>query len=307
MNVPFDPYHQWLGISPKDQPPNHYRLLGIDLFESDANVISNAADQRMAHVRSFQAGQHAAESQRVLNEISAARVCLLNAKKKAAYDAALSASNPCVDQDDGTFKALGLDVALHAPRAVRPRKPKSKAVTIVAVAAVICVAVVVLVALLLTEDYSTASWFSPVRSRRSGWSPTYRSKAEDDPRARLGRPFAQRRANPWYGGPSENPDFVPANERPNGPRVHLQSHTYRSSFSMPCFLRACAELFLKRHLAPRPPVLKAMGHQIRARDCGMAFLPGGKSGELLLGLGGKPRPASAVFFHPFVSFVPFVD
>ena len=48
----FDPYHQWLGISPKDQPPNHYRLLGVDLFESDLDVISNAADQRMAHVRS---------------------------------------------------------------------------------------------------------------------------------------------------------------------------------------------------------------------------------------------------------------
>ena len=29
----FDPYHKWLGISPKDQPPHHYRLLGIDLFE----------------------------------------------------------------------------------------------------------------------------------------------------------------------------------------------------------------------------------------------------------------------------------
>ena len=57
----FDPYHQWLGISPKDQPPNHYRLLGVDLFESDLDVISNAADQRMAHVRSFQTGQHAAE------------------------------------------------------------------------------------------------------------------------------------------------------------------------------------------------------------------------------------------------------
>ncbi len=23
----FDPYYQWLAIPPKDQPPNHYRLL----------------------------------------------------------------------------------------------------------------------------------------------------------------------------------------------------------------------------------------------------------------------------------------
>ena len=31
----FDPYHDWLGIAPKDQPPNHYRLLGVDLFEAN--------------------------------------------------------------------------------------------------------------------------------------------------------------------------------------------------------------------------------------------------------------------------------
>ena len=86
MASQFDAYHQWLGISPKDQPPNHYRLLGVDLFEADPNVISNAADQRMAHVRSFQTGQRAAESQEILNEIAAARICLLNPEKKAKYD-----------------------------------------------------------------------------------------------------------------------------------------------------------------------------------------------------------------------------
>jgi hypothetical protein len=26
----FDPYYHWLGIAPKDQPPNHYRLLGVE-------------------------------------------------------------------------------------------------------------------------------------------------------------------------------------------------------------------------------------------------------------------------------------
>jgi uncharacterized protein YkwD len=82
----FDPYHKWLGIPPKDQPPNRYRLLAVDLFESDPDVIASAADQRMAHVRSFQTGRHAALSQQILNEIAAARVCLLNAEKKTAYD-----------------------------------------------------------------------------------------------------------------------------------------------------------------------------------------------------------------------------
>ena len=40
----FDPYHEWLGIRPEEHPVDHYRLLGIARFESDAAVISNAAD-----------------------------------------------------------------------------------------------------------------------------------------------------------------------------------------------------------------------------------------------------------------------
>ncbi len=91
MHEPFDPYHKWLSISPKDQPPNHYRLLGLDLFEPDADVISGAADQRMAHVRTFQAGPRSAQSQKILNEISAARVCLLNPEIRKQYDGQLRA------------------------------------------------------------------------------------------------------------------------------------------------------------------------------------------------------------------------
>lgn len=82
----FDPYHKWLGIPPEDQPANHYRLLGIKPYESDSEVISHAADQRMTHIRSFQTGQHSAVSQKILNEIASARVCLLNTEKKLEYD-----------------------------------------------------------------------------------------------------------------------------------------------------------------------------------------------------------------------------
>ncbi len=85
----FDPYHKWLGIPPKDQPPNHYRLLAIDLFESDRDVIDHAADRQMTHVRSFQTGAHAQWSQRLLNEIANARVCLLDPQKKQQYDTEL--------------------------------------------------------------------------------------------------------------------------------------------------------------------------------------------------------------------------
>ena len=91
MSEPFDPYLHWLGIRDLNRPPNHYRLLGVDLFENDGDVLANAADRQMAHVRTFQTGKHSAESQRLLNELATAKVCLLNAAKKAEYDAALRA------------------------------------------------------------------------------------------------------------------------------------------------------------------------------------------------------------------------
>jgi hypothetical protein len=87
MSQTFDPYHKWLGIPPGEQPPNHYRLLGISLFESDPDVIEAAADQRMAHVRTHQWGGRAALGQSLLNEISSAKICLLAPERKAEYDA----------------------------------------------------------------------------------------------------------------------------------------------------------------------------------------------------------------------------
>ncbi|MBN1589237.1 MAG: hypothetical protein JW888_06965 [Pirellulales bacterium] len=82
----FDAYHQWLGIPPEDQPPHHYRLLGLKAFEDNPTVISHAADRQMSHLRTFQTGPHGATSQQLLNEVAGARVCLLHAEKKAAYD-----------------------------------------------------------------------------------------------------------------------------------------------------------------------------------------------------------------------------
>jgi hypothetical protein len=91
MAESFDPYRKWLGIPKREQPPNHYRLLALDWFEDDPEVIEAAADRQMAHVRTYQGGRHADDSQRLLNELSAARVCLLSPEKKAAYDAQLRA------------------------------------------------------------------------------------------------------------------------------------------------------------------------------------------------------------------------
>jgi hypothetical protein len=91
MGPAFDPYHKWLGIPREHQPPDYYRLLAIEPFESDLDVIQAAADQRMAHLRNYQTGAHSALSQQLLNEVASARVCLLNVAKKAAYDEQLRA------------------------------------------------------------------------------------------------------------------------------------------------------------------------------------------------------------------------
>jgi hypothetical protein len=82
----FDPYHVWLGIAPKDQPPNHYRLLSVDLFETDPDVIENAADKHTVHLRTFQLSKYRDLAETLLNEVATARICLLNPQKKAAYD-----------------------------------------------------------------------------------------------------------------------------------------------------------------------------------------------------------------------------
>ena len=82
----FDPYYEWLGIPPKDQPAHHYRLLGVELFEEHRSAIDAAANRLMAYLQELSNGEDATLAQKLLNEVAAARVCLLNAKQKASYD-----------------------------------------------------------------------------------------------------------------------------------------------------------------------------------------------------------------------------
>jgi hypothetical protein len=120
----FDAYHKWLGIPPESQPPHHYRLLGLQPFESDPEVIQAAADQRMLHLRAYQTGKHSDWSQRLLNEVAAARVCLLNAAKKEAYDRELrktiadrvSETPPAAAEPPNPAISLVSDVLATPPR-----------------------------------------------------------------------------------------------------------------------------------------------------------------------------------------------
>ena len=79
----FDPYHAWLGIPKWDQPANAYRLLGIEAFEQNRKVIEAAANRQMAYLQELSSGdEHIEEAQKLLGQISRARVVLLNPEKE---------------------------------------------------------------------------------------------------------------------------------------------------------------------------------------------------------------------------------
>ena len=103
--------------------------LGLTYFEDNPDVIASAADKQMAHIRSFQTGQHSALSQKILNEIAAARICLLNAAKKAQYDeklrgqlAALESQSQQAEPFDPSKIGLDFSATKSASVAKRPRK-----------------------------------------------------------------------------------------------------------------------------------------------------------------------------------------
>ncbi len=132
MPKAFDPYHRWLSIPPAEQPPNHYRLLGLGLFEDDADVISSAADRQMAHVQTYKTGPHSAESQRLLNEIAAAKLCLLKPAKRAAYDADLRGK--FATQQSVGVPAAAMPVSFAPVTAVAPAAVGAPAVVAAGVA-----------------------------------------------------------------------------------------------------------------------------------------------------------------------------
>ncbi len=118
----FDPYYTWLGIPPHQQPADHYRLLGVQPFEGNVDVISHALDQRLAYVRTFQNGRRGDLSQTILNELALAGTCLLDPASRRRYDAAL--------RSERKAEATAAASAKPAPAPRRPpRKAESPAAT----------------------------------------------------------------------------------------------------------------------------------------------------------------------------------
>jgi hypothetical protein len=122
MAQAFDAYQAWLGIPPAESAggPNHYRLLGLLMFESNPVVIENAAVRAAAKVREQASGPYKLVAQRVLGEIAAARQVLLDTNQKAAYDRELHARTRAGQSGIG---AAALPVAAPLPAQATPLAP----------------------------------------------------------------------------------------------------------------------------------------------------------------------------------------
>jgi len=198
MDEKFDPYHRWLGIPPNQQPPDHYRLLGLDRLENDPDVIESAADRQMSHLRTFQTGPYAHLSQKLLNEVAAAKVCLLNAKKKAAYDKLLGGKSKLVKAEaikegaTAESKAIDIESLVGGAAAVRTApghakaRPARKATPniagpVLAVGAMLAAAIAVAAIAWATRrpsDETAGAKTGPTSASDSGKTPPpYRNKA----------------------------------------------------------------------------------------------------------------------------------
>jgi len=114
---PSDGYCKWLGIPSGPRPPNHYVLLGIDLYESDEQIIRTAADDRMRLVQS-QSVEHLELGKKILIEITTAKKCLTNLDDKAAYDWMLRNSRTISRDDEASVSKVAADEASYAAYAV---------------------------------------------------------------------------------------------------------------------------------------------------------------------------------------------
>ena len=143
MAEKFDPYYTWLGIPPQEQPPHFYRLLGLEVFEENREVIATAANRQLEYLRELGEGEQRKYAKKLLEFISKARVCLLDPKRKATYDERLRTKQaqqnldnlaPLSDKAPGS-RALSDDLldeavtGLATPRTRRPPAVSQRAPT----------------------------------------------------------------------------------------------------------------------------------------------------------------------------------
>jgi len=89
MAKAIDVYREWLGIAETARPLNYYQLLRLKPFEDGVPRIRDHYRKLNARVRQYATGDYAEASQRLLNELAKAMLCLTDAQRKREYDASL--------------------------------------------------------------------------------------------------------------------------------------------------------------------------------------------------------------------------
>lgn len=84
-----DGYAEWLGMSTAMRPPSHYQLLGLKDFESDRAKIVAAAEASQSKMHGVAPGNRLDEWQRILDELSVAKLVLCDAARRGQYDGQL--------------------------------------------------------------------------------------------------------------------------------------------------------------------------------------------------------------------------
>ena len=93
----FDPYWQWLKIPPDRRPPSPHDLLGLPPGEADEANVRQAAAKRYKHVRSYVLGHHAADANRILNQLAQAVVALTGGQQRTVVEPPVQAASPATD------------------------------------------------------------------------------------------------------------------------------------------------------------------------------------------------------------------
>ena len=121
----FDPYQRWLGIPPQDQPPHFYRLLGLELFEEDPEVIKAAAENAIAFIQQNAFGEELQKSQRLLKDIEKVAAYLMSPPHKAKYDKKLKAKLG-IAPPEVTAPQAPAQQTNYQPETATPTSPQSQ-------------------------------------------------------------------------------------------------------------------------------------------------------------------------------------
>ena len=89
MAKQLDVYRDWLGITSDERPLDYYQLMRLAKFEDNSEKIRAHYLKMNTHVRKYASGQYSQESQKLLNELAKAMLCLTDTQRKREYDASM--------------------------------------------------------------------------------------------------------------------------------------------------------------------------------------------------------------------------